>query len=80
MLCVWRLLPRGLVAAAQLHGLLESALPVLLSCLDDENAETRGLSCATLSHVLRQVTPTRTATPTPAPTPTPTPTPTLTPT
>ena len=55
MLCVSRLLPRGLVSPTQLHGMIESGLPVLLSCLDDDNAETRGLSCETIGQVLRQL-------------------------
>jgi len=55
MLCVSRLLPQCLVSPAQLHASVEGALPVLLSCLDDDNVETRGLSCEVLSHVVRQL-------------------------
>ena len=60
MLCLSRLLglPRDdLVTAEQLAEQTEGALPVLISSLDDDNVETRGLTCAVLTHVLRRLGP-----------------------
>ena len=60
MLCLSRLLalPRDdLITAEQLAQQTEGALPVLISSLDDDNVETRGLTCTVLTHALRRLGP-----------------------
>lgn len=50
--CLWALLQSGLVKAADLEGSIAAMLPPLISCLDDEYEETRGVVCRVLEQLL----------------------------
>jgi dynein assembly factor 5 len=51
MTCLSKLLPLGVVIASALAKQLEAALPIVMTCLDDDNVNTRRLSCAVLEAV-----------------------------
>jgi len=50
--CLWALLQSGLVKDADLKGSIAAMLPPLVSCLDDEYEETRGVVCKVLEQLL----------------------------
>lgn len=51
--CLWALLQSGLVQEVHLRGSIAKLLPPLVSCLDDEYEETRGVVCKVVEQLLR---------------------------
>jgi len=50
-----RLLPLPALKSSQLASQLEELMPVLTSCLDDDNVETRRISCSVTNSLLRKL-------------------------
>jgi len=59
MLCLSKLLPLPYVNGALLAEHMEAALPLLRTCLEDDNAQTRRLSCGLLAVALPRLGPSR---------------------